>query len=65
MVLTSYKDFKENKMQSQMNFRQINSTAKQLGMNACVWLAINSLGHSDRTPEGYFSSGSREGSGYA
>jgi hypothetical protein len=52
-------------MQSQMNFRQINSTAKQLGVIACVWLAINSLGHSDRTPEGYFSSGSREGSGYA
>jgi hypothetical protein len=52
-------------MQSQMNFRQFNSTAKQLGLTACGWLVMNSLGHSDRTPEGYISPGSQEGAGYA
>lgn len=52
-------------MQSQMNFGQFTSTAKQLGVTACGWLAVNSLNHSDRTPEGYISPGSREGSGYA
>jgi hypothetical protein len=46
------------------NFRQFNSIAKQAGLMSAVWLAINSL-HSDRTPEGYFSSGFLEGSGYA
>jgi hypothetical protein len=49
----------------QSNFRQhFNTIAKQLGMSACVWLAINSL-NSDRTPEGYITPGFREGAGYA
>jgi len=43
---------------------QINTIAKQAGLMLCGWLAINSLS-SDRTPEGYFSSGFLEGSGYA
>ena len=53
-------------MQTQSNFRTIKSIAKQLGMSACGWLAINSLGHSDRgTPESNYCSGFLEGSGIA
>jgi hypothetical protein len=52
-------------MQSTFRQHQFNTIAKQVGMSACGWLAINSL-NSDRTPsEGYISSGFQEGSGYA
>ncbi len=52
-------------MKTQSNFRQqINTIAKQVGHMSAGWLAINSL-CSDRTPEGYFSSGFQEGDGYA
>ena len=51
-------------MQSQMNFRQFNTIAKPAVQMHGSWLAINSLS-CDRTPEGYISPGSREGSGYA
>ena len=46
------------------NRHQINTIAKQAVLMHGSWLAINSL-CSDRTPEGYFSSGFLEGSGYA
>ena len=46
------------------NRQIINTIAKQVGHMSAGWLAINSL-CSDRTPEGYFSSGFLEGSGYA
>jgi hypothetical protein len=52
-------------MKAICNFRQFNTMTKQSGSVASVWLAVNSLGHSDRTPEGYISSGFLEGSGYA
>ena len=52
-------------MKTQLNFRQFNTMTKQSGSIASAWLAVNSLGHSDRTPEGYISSGFLEGSGYA
>jgi hypothetical protein len=49
----------------QSNFRlQFNTIAKQAVQMHGSWLAINSLS-CDRTPEGYFSSGFLEGSGYA
>jgi hypothetical protein len=49
----------------QSNFRQhFNTIAKQAVQMHGSWLAINSL-CSDRTPEGYITPGSREGSGYA
>lgn len=51
-------------MQSTCFNRQFNTIAKQAGVNAGSWLGMNSLGHSDRTPEGYISSGSIEGGGY-
>jgi hypothetical protein len=52
-------------MQSQMNFRQFNTIAKQaVQMHGSNWLAIDSLS-CDRTPEGIYPPGSREGSGYA
>jgi len=63
-LLTEIK-FRENKMNAICNFRQFKTIAKQAGMNAGSWLSVNSLGHSDRTPEGYISSGFLEGSGYA
>jgi len=44
------------------NRQHFNTIAKQVMSPS--WLAINSLG-SDRTPEGYISSGFLEGSGYA
>jgi len=52
-------------MQSNFRHQQFNTMPKQAGVIASVWLAINSLGHSDRTPEGYISSGFLEGSGVA
>jgi len=51
-------------MKTQLNFRHFNTIAKQVGQMSASWLAINSL-CSDRTPEGYISSGFLEGSGYA
>jgi hypothetical protein len=49
----------------QSTFRQqFNTIAKQVGHMSAGWLAINSL-CSDRTPEGYISSGFLEGAGYA
>lgn len=52
-------------MKAVCNFRQFNTVAKQAVQMHGSWLAIDSL-NSDRTPsEGYISSGSREGSGYA
>ena len=49
----------------QSTFRQqFNTIAKQAVQMHGSWLAINSL-NSDRTPEGYISPGSQEGSGYA
>jgi hypothetical protein len=52
-------------MQSQMNFRHFNTIAKQaVQMHGSNWLAIDSLS-CDRTPEGIYPPGSREGSGYA
>ena len=51
-------------MKTQLNFRHVNTIAKQVGQMSAGWLAINSL-NSDRTPEGYISSGFLEGSGYA
>jgi|LauGreDrversion4_2_1035121.scaffolds.fasta_scaffold1759045_1 uncharacterized phage-associated protein len=59
----SKKILRESKMQS-TNRQIINTIAKQVGHMSAGWLAINSL-CSDRTPEGYFSSGFLEGSGYA
>ena len=56
-------NFKRKQMQS-FNRHQINTIAKQVGLMSAGWLAINSLS-CDRTPEGYFSSGFLEGSGYA
>lgn len=51
----------------QSTFRQqFNTIAKQAVQMHGLWLAINSLSiNGDRTPEGYFSSGFLEGSGYA
>jgi len=46
------------------NRQHFNTIAKQVGAMSPTWLAINSLS-SDRTPEGYISSGFLEGSGYA
>jgi hypothetical protein len=52
-------------MTTQLNFRQqFNTSAKHGAVMPQSWLAINSLSL-DRTPEGYISSGSLEGSGYA
>jgi hypothetical protein len=42
------------------NRQQFNTISKQVGLMSAGWLAINSL-HSDRTPEGYISSGFQEG----
>jgi hypothetical protein len=64
MVLTNKEVLRENKMTMQSNIRQINTIAKCGVQMHGSWLAINSLS-SDRTPEGYFTPGSREGSGYA
>jgi hypothetical protein len=62
MVLVS-KLSKRTEMQS--NFRlQFNTIAKQAVQMHGSWLAINSLS-CDRTPEGIYPAGSREGSGYA
>ena len=55
--------FKENKMQSNVR-QQFNTIAKQAVHMHGSWLAINSLS-CDRTPEGIYPAGSREGSGYA
>jgi hypothetical protein len=45
--------------------QQFNTIAKCGVQMHGSWLAINSLSiNGDRTPESYFSSGSREGSGY-
>jgi hypothetical protein len=64
MVL--YVKIRENKMTMQSNFRtEFNTIATQAVQMHGSWLAINSLPKSDRTPEGYISSGSREGGGYA
>jgi len=52
-------------MKAICNFRhQFNTIAKLSVQMHGSWLAINSL-NSDRTPEGYISSGFQEGSGYA
>ena len=55
---------KENKMKAICNFRQFKTIAKLSVQMHGSWLAMNSL-NSDRTPEGYISSGFQEGSGYA
>ena len=55
---------KENKMNAICNFRQFKTIAKQAVQMHGSWLSANSL-NSDRTPEGYISSGFQEGSGYA
>jgi hypothetical protein len=50
-------------MKTQLNFRQFKFTcAKQAGNMPTYW-SVNSLGHSDRTPEIIL--GFREGAGYA
>jgi hypothetical protein len=46
-------------MQSFNRHQQFNTIAKQAGVMATSWLAINSL-CSDRTPEGYITPGSME-----
>jgi len=51
-------------MKAICNFRQFKTIAKLSVQMHGSWLAINSL-NSDRTPEGYISSGFQEGSGYA
>jgi hypothetical protein len=51
-------------MKAICNFRQFKTIAKLSVQMHGSWLAVNSL-NSDRTPEGYISSGSREGAGYA
>jgi hypothetical protein len=52
-------------MTMQSNFRtEFNTLATQAVQMHGSWLAINSLPKSDRTPEGYISSGSLEGDGY-
>jgi hypothetical protein len=49
----------------QSTFRQQFNTIAKCGVQMHgSWLAINSL-NSDRTPEGIYPTGSREGSGYA
>jgi hypothetical protein len=63
MVLLANK-VKENKMKAICNFRQFKTIAKSGVQMHGSWLAMNSL-NSDRTPEGYISSGFQEGSGYA
>lgn len=50
-------------MQSTMK-QLLNTIAKQAVQMHGGWLAINSIS-SDRTPEGYFTPGSKEGDGYA
>jgi hypothetical protein len=54
----------EKDKRKQMNtvslHRQLNSIAKQAGFMPTSWLAINSLS-CDRTPEGIYPQGSREG----
>jgi hypothetical protein len=50
-------------MQSNVR-QQFNTIAKQAVHMHGSWLAINSLS-CDRTPEGIYPAGSREGSGYA
>ena len=45
--------------------QQFNTIARNVGFMSASWLAINSLSHDDRTPEGIYPTGSREGSGYA
>ncbi len=51
-------------MKLQSIHRQFNSMAKQAGFMPTSWLAVNSLS-CDRTPEGIYPQGSREGAGYA
>lgn len=51
-------------MTMQSNFRQFKTIAKQAVQMHGSWLAINSLPNSDRTPEGYISSGSLVGDSY-
>lgn len=51
-------------MKAICNFRQFKTIAKLSVQMHGGWLAINSL-NSDRTPEGIYPQGSREGSGYA
>jgi hypothetical protein len=43
-------------MQSNVR-QQFNTIAKQAGFMASCWLAINSLSHNDRTPEGIYPRG--------
>ena len=51
-------------MKTQLNFRQAKFTcAKQGGVMPAYW-SVNSLGHSDRTPN-EITVGFREGAGYA
>ena len=54
----------ETKMQSQLN--HINANTLQQGYNclAALWSAIEMSSY-DRTPEGKFTPGSKEGDGYA
>jgi hypothetical protein len=51
-------------MTMQSDIRTVSMLAKCGVQQHGTWLAINSL-NSDRTPEGYFTSGFLEGSGYA
>lgn len=64
-MMLSVKFFRklETEMKSVINHRQFSCIAKQVGMSA-YWPANNSLSL-DRTPEGYISHGSMEGSGVA
>lgn len=50
------KVLRENEMQSNVR-QQFNTMAKQAGFIASCWLAINSLSHNDRTPEGIYPRG--------
>jgi hypothetical protein len=44
--------------------QQFNTIATPVDFMSAGWLAINSLSHSDRTPEGIYPLGSKEGGGY-
>jgi hypothetical protein len=60
MVL--YVKIKRKQMTMQSTFRQqFNTIATKAVQMHGSWLAINSLPKSDRTPEGYISSGSLKG----
>ncbi len=54
----------ETKMQSQLSHIIVNTLQQGYNCQAALWSAIEMSSY-DRTPEGKFTPGSREGDGYA